>query len=316
MGRRKGNPVSGWMVVDKPLGITSATVVNRMRKLLNAAKAGHGGTLDPLASGILPVAFGEATKTVAYVMDGLKIYDFDVTFGESRTTDDSEGDVVETSDVRPSKSQILAALPPMLGEISQVPPKYSAVKIDGQRAYDLARSNEDVALKARQVYVESFDLVSVDSDDSVTIAKFKVSCGKGTYVRALARDLAEALGTKGYVSHLRRLATGGFSMENAFPLDDLEKMGHDAALSKLLSVETALDGIPALALTEQEASRLRNGQPVGLIAIMQRNQNLAAQVVETLRDGETVSAMCNGRLVAIAKRNGAEVQPIRVIHSS
>ena len=208
MGRkRKGDPVHGWLIVDKPAGITSSAVVGKVKRIFNAAKAGHGGTLDPLATGILPIAFGEATKTVSYVMDGIKTYRFTVRWGESRTTDDAEGEIVETSDVRPDEPQIKAALGAFVGDIEQVPPIYSAIKVDGQRSYDLARRDQAVELQARTIHIESFTFIEAPDADHGT---FEVVSGKGAYVRGLARDLALKLGTVGHISMLRRLSVGPF----------------------------------------------------------------------------------------------------------
>lgn len=307
MGRRKrGAPVHGWIAIDKPLGVGSTQVVSAVRRAFDAQKAGHGGTLDPLATGVLPVALGEATKTVPYVMDGRKTYRFTICFGNSRTTDDREGEVVETSDVRPSDDAITAALPGFVGAIEQVPPLYSAVKVDGKRAYDLARAGGMPELKVRTVYIESFVLTArPDADHAV----FEVRAGKGTYVRSLARDLARRLGTVGHVSELRRLACGPFDEASAISLDRLEELRQSAALTQaLLPVETALDDIPALALTEAEARRLASGQAIALARMT--NRPPPSEIV----DGDTVRAMLDGTLVAIVRIDGAEVRPIRVMN--
>jgi len=213
--KRRGNPVHGWVVLDKPLGLSSTQAVGKVRRLFQAQKAGHGGTLDPLATGILPIALGEATKTMPYMVDGVKGYQFTLTFGENTDTWDAEGAVTARSDVRPSKNEILGALPQFIGDIEQVPPRYSAIKVDGKRSYDLARSGEVVELKSRQVTVDSFELIEMDADS----ATFDVACGKGTYIRSLARDLAAALGTCGHVTMLRRTRVGPFTLEQSFSLD-------------------------------------------------------------------------------------------------
>lgn len=306
MAKRRGRPINGWLVIDKPSGVTSTTVVTRVRRALNAAKAGHGGTLDPLATGVLPIALGEATKTVSYVMEGDKAYLWRVRWGEARDTDDSEGEVIETSEVRPTAEQIEAALPDFVGDIEQVPPVYSAVKIDGKRAYDLARNEKPVTPEARTVRIDSFRLIGMPDRDH---ADFEVRCGKGAYVRALARDLARRLGTVGHVARLRRTACGPFTEADAISLDKLEDLGHSAASAEiLLPIETALDDIPALALTEAEARRLRSGQPVSILRVAARSP------LDFVAAGATVRAMSEGRLVALARIEGGEVRPVRVIN--
>jgi tRNA pseudouridine55 synthase len=304
--RRRGKSISGWLAVDKPLEITSSTVVNQVRRLLDAAKAGHGGTLDPLATGVLPIAFGEATKTVAYVMDGSKSYRVTLQFGEARSTDDAEGEVIETSDHRPTHEEIEAILPEFIGEIQQVPPKFSAIKVNGKRAYDLARRDEDVVLKPRPILIKDLRLVDLPDRDH---AVFDVISGKGAYMRSLARDIALRLGTVGHIAALRRTSAGPFSEDNAIGLQDLLDMAPEAVMEKLLPVETALDDIPALALTEVEAQRLASGQPVGLMAVAKRS------VLETpVVQDEIVCAMLNDRAIALAEIHGAEIRPVRVFN--
>lgn len=304
--RRRGKSISGWLAVDKPLEITSSTVVNQVRRLLDAAKAGHGGTLDPLATGVLPIAFGEATKTVAYVMDGSKSYRVTLQFGEARSTDDAEGEVIETSDHRPTREEIEAILPEFIGEIQQVPPKFSAIKVNGKRAYDLARRDEDVVLKPRPILIKDLRLVDLPDRDH---AVFDVISGKGAYMRSLARDIALRLGTVGHIAALRRTSAGPFSEDNAIGLQDLLDMAPEAVMEKLLPVETALDDIPALALTEVEAQRLASGQPVGLMAVAKRS------VLETpVVQDEIVCAMLNDRAIALAEIHGTEIRPVRVFN--
>ena len=267
MGRRdKGRKVDGWVVLDKPVGLTSTDAVARVKRFFDAAKAGHAGTLDPLASGCLPIALGEATKTVANAMDGEKVYRFTVRWGEETNTDDTEGEVGATSEVRPDEAQIHAVLPEFTGRIMQVPPRFSAVKIAGERAYDLARGGEEVEIAAREIAVHRLDLAARPDPDT---AVFVAECGKGAYVRALARDLGRRLGTYGHVIQLRRLAVGPFGEAHMISLEKLEELRHKAGASggfgaaeALLSVATALDGIPALAMTERDAARLRRGQAV------------------------------------------------------
>jgi len=305
--RRRGNPVHGWLAVDKPAGMTSTQVVTAVRKALNAQKAGHGGTLDPLATGVLPVALGEATKTVPYVMDGRKVYSFTLCFGEERATDDREGEVTATSDVRPDRAALEAVLPRFTGEISQVPPRYSAVKVEGKRAYDLARDGADLDLAPRRILIEELTLINMPDSDR---AMFRVVSGKGAYMRSLARDIARAVGSVGHIADLRRIACGPFAEDAAISLDKLDELRHSAAPSDfLLPIETALADIPALALTEVEAHRLSSGQGVSLLAIASRTP------LTGIRAGDTVRAMSGGRLVAVARIDGGEVRPVRVMNT-
>ena len=306
MKHKRGKPIHGWLNIDKPAGMTSNAVVGRVRKITGAAKAGHGGTLDPLATGVLPVALGEATKTASYVMDGSKTYLFTVIWGEARATDDAEGEVTESSEYRPTDDEIVAALTLFRGEIQQVPPAFSAVKVNGRRAYALARARKPVELEARTVSVERFELVERPDPDH---ARFEVTCGKGTYMRSLARDLAVELGTVGHISALRRTRSGPFSEETAIPLDKLEVLGHSAALAEaLLPIETVLDDIPALALTEEEARCLRHGRPVSVLPVATRSP------LTNIAQGDVVCAMAGGKLVALARVVGGEVRPFRVMN--
>ncbi|WP_431861785.1 tRNA pseudouridine(55) synthase TruB [Azospirillum sp.] len=308
--KRKGQPIHGWLVLDKPEGLTSTQALSKVRRLLNAEKAGHGGTLDPLATGILPIALGEATKTVSYAMDGAKTYRFTIRWGERTATDDREGEVIDRSDARPDEAAIRAALPAFLGEIDQVPPQYSAIKVDGERAYDIAREGDVVDLAARRVRIDRFELVEMPDADHAVL---EVDCGKGTYVRSLARDLAEALGTVGHVAVLRRLRVGQFTLDKAISLDELAAMDHGAAVERLLlPIETALDDIPALALTEAEAHRLRHGQAVALLT-RQDLERLTAIRGSVGEDG-IVIALSGGKPVALVRVEGAEVRPVRVIN--
>ncbi len=293
--RRKGRPVHGWLVLDKPQGWTSTQAVSRVRRLLDAAKAGHGGTLDPLATGVLPVALGEATKAVPFVMGAEKRYRFSIRWGEERDTDDAQGAIVQHSDARPADDDIRALLPQFTGRIAQVPPAYSAVKVDGQRAYALAREGTPAELAAREVVIETLELVETSDDRAVST--FEIVCGKGTYVRALARDMGRALGCFGHVCWLRRTAVGGFTEAHAISLDKLEDLVHSPPPSGfLLPVETALDDIPALAVTGGEADRLRSGQRIR---------------VPSSKHG-TVYVTANGLLVALAELSDGELRPFRV----
>jgi tRNA pseudouridine55 synthase len=314
MGRkRKGSPVHGWVVLDKPGSMTSTQAVTRVRRLFDAAKAGHAGTLDPLATGVLAIALGEATKTVPYAMEGEKLYRFTACWGEARDTDDSEGKVTATSENRPSAEQILAQLPKFIGEIMQVPPSYSAIKVEGERAYDLAREGEEFVLEARPILIHSARLVDMPDPDH---AVFEVECGKGSYIRAWVRDLALSLETLGHVSALRRLRVGPFSIESAISLETLEGFGHSpAALEHLRPIATALDGILALAVTEPDSVRLRSGNPILIRA--PHFQRLVEQggLTETQTDlqGLTVFlSTARGEPVALAEVAQGELRPFRV----
>jgi tRNA pseudouridine55 synthase len=300
MSRRKsGDKVDGWVILDKPVGLGSTPAVSRVRRLFGAQKAGHGGTLDPLASGVLPIALGEATKTVPFVMDGRKEYHFTLRFGQARSTEDAEGEVTATSDLRPTDEAIRGALAAFVGEVEQVPPAFSALKIEGKRAYDLARAGEPVALKPRRVLIERLELLGRPDADH---ADFVVSCGKGTYIRSLGRDLALSLGTVGYLSALRRTAVGPFREEAAISLPKLEALGHiPALLGALAPVATALDDIPALALTEAQADRLRQGQPVLLTR-------------DAPPSGALLRAETGSRLVALVRSDGTSLKPVRVFN--
>ncbi|MHA1536590.1 MAG: tRNA pseudouridine(55) synthase TruB [Alphaproteobacteria bacterium] len=304
--RRKGQEINGWVIVDKPAGVTSARAVARVRGTLDARKAGHAGTLDPLATGVLPVALGEATKTITYLVDAAKSYRFVLRWGLATATDDAEGEIVARSDIRPDETAIRAGLPAFVGRISQTPPAFSAVKIDGQRAYAIARAKGEVRLEPRYVRVDRFELEAVIDEDH---AAFLVTCGKGTYMRALARDLARALGSVGHVAELRRTGVGPFKEEMAISLEEFSSLGHSAAaLGHLLAVETVLDDIPALAVTESEAGRLRSGQPVPVIRA--GNQ----ECIRDLADGAVLCALSDGKLVAYTRLEGRQVHPVRVLN--
>ena len=304
--RRKGRPIHGWLVIDKPSGLTSAAVIRIVRRTIGAAKAGHGGTLDPLATGILPIALGEATKTVGYAMDGFKSYVFTIRWGESRNTDDRDGVVTATTDVRPDPAAIAAVLPRFTGTIVQTPPAFSAVKVDGRRAYDIARANEAVVLAPREGLVEAIALVDrPDADHAV----FEVRCGKGVYMRSLARDIAAALGTLGHVSALRRLRVGPFREDQALSLAAVREMDADALLERhLLPLAAAMPDVPAIALTEIEARRLQHGQPIATLPVASRSH------AERLYRDAVVYATSSGRPVALAQIKGGEIRPLRVLN--
>lgn len=289
--------VHGWIALDKPLGMTSTHAVAVVRRLLNAKKAGHAGTLDPLASGLLPLAFGEATKTVPYVVDGEKAYRFTVTFGVETDTDDAEGRIVSQSEARPSEQQILAALPKFTGAITQVPPRYSAIKIDGERAYDLARGGEAVELQPRIVEIHTLILLSFDGQSAVLEAE----CGKGTYVRAIARDLGRALGCFGYVTALRRTRVGPFTEADAVTLPSLEADVF-APAAALKSVDTGLRELVEVPVGGDAPMRLRRGQ-----SIILRGRDAPAE-------GEIVYATNAGQVIAIGTVERGELVPNRVFN--
>ena len=302
----RGLPLDGWLIVDKPAGLTSTDVVNRVRRWFDAQKAGHGGTLDPLATGLLPVAFGAATKTVPYVMDGTKVYRFTLRLGESRDSDDADGNVTGTSDARPTDEKINAALPAFRGDIMQVPPVFSAIKIGGERAYDLSRAGTPPVLEARPARVDRFDLIERPDADT---AVFEVQSGKGVYMRSLARDLALACGTLGHVAALRRLRVGPFSEAQAIPLDKLVRAEDTPPTSPdlLLPVATALADIPALALTEAEVVGLGHGQAISLVTLMGRIPRAADP------SGGLVRAMAGGRVLGLCRLDDGWLKPERLL---
>ena len=298
--KRKGNKVDGWLVIDKPYDMGSTKVVGKCRYLTKAQKVGHAGTLDPLATGVLPIAFGEATKTIPFIMDAKKIYRFTVTWGEERTTDDKEGDLVESSDVRPSEEEIIDAIPEFLGVIKQRPPVFSAIKIDGKRAYDLARAGENVEMKEREV--EVYDLQLIES--ATEYATFEMECSKGTYVRSVGRDLARKLGTLGYISMLRRTKVGSFDESDTISLEKLEELVHSAPLEEwILNVVTVLDDILALAVTEDQAAFLKNG---GFIPL--------GELPTSNRIGNLYKAMRGDKIIALCELDEDFLKPVRVFN--
>lgn len=310
MGRsKKGQIVNGWINLDKPEGLGSTQAVGKVRRLFDAQKVGHGGTLDPLATGILPIALGEATKTIPYCQDHIKVYSFAACWGEQRNTDDAEGEVIATSPVRPTEEQIQAILPRFTGEIEQVPPKFSAIKIDGERAYDLARDGEDIELAARTVYIEHIEIIEFNSETP----RFRVVCGKGTYIRSLVRDMALALGTVGYIRDLRREAVGPLTQKTAISLEKLQELADSARLEEaLLPVETVLADIPALALSTQEAARLKNGQALTFIARPDIERLDKAGI--DWKAGDTALAVLQGTPVALVDVEGPNIHPVRVLN--
>ena len=296
MARKKGREIHGWLIVDKPAGIGSTDVVSKVRWALDAKKAGHAGTLDPDATGVLAVALGEATKTVPILTDALKAYDFTVNWGAETTTDDASGEVVQSAENRPSADMIRAALPAFTGEIMQVPPTVSAVKVDGARAYDLAREGEAVELAARPLWVESLELLATTPDS----ADLRMVCGKGGYVRAIARDLGRKLGCLGHVAHLRRIWSGPFDAEGGFAFDRIDRANQAEIEAAILPIQSALADLPEMAATEIGATRILNGNP--------------GQVLGHAEFGEEVWVSRNGRALCIGRYMGGEVQPARVFN--
>jgi tRNA pseudouridine55 synthase len=289
------------------MGMTSTAVVAVVKRVTDATKVGHAGTLDPLASGVLPVALGEATKTVPHVVSGAKQYQFTICWGQERSTDDAEGDVIRTSPRRPTAAEIRAALPSFIGRIEQVPPAFSAIRVAGERAYDLARAGRCVGLPSRTVEIHRLALVGVPDVDH---ALFEMDCGKGTYVRSVARDLARALGSAGHISQLHRTVAGPFTEAHAISLETLQTIGHSVfASGYLLPVEAALEDIPALALTDVEATRLRCGRAIALM-----HQCDAARV-RHLESGVLVRAISAGKTVALARFESGELRPVRVLNT-
>ena len=296
MARKKGRNINGWLIVDKPAGITSTAVVGKVRWALDAKKAGHAGTLDPDATGILAVALGEATKTVSHVTEALKCYEFTVNWGAETTTDDASGQIARESSDRPTEDAIRAALPGFTGQIMQVPPAFSAVKVDGERAYDLAREGEAVELAARPLWVESLTLLEAGPDS----ARLEMVCGKGGYVRSIARDLGRELGCLGHVAGLRRSWSGSFTAEDAVPFDRIERDNRDWLETQLLPLELALEDMPMLRATPEGAQRIRNGNP--------------GQVTGTAEWGDLVWVSDASGPVCIGRYQGGTVQPERVFN--
>ena len=306
--RKRGRPVHGWLIFDKPLEMTSTAAVGKIKRLFDAQKAGHAGTLDPLATGILPLALGEATKTVSFAMDGKKSYRFTVRWGVETSTDDGEGEPVEISGERPARVAIENLLPKFTGAIMQIPPKFSAIKIAGNRAYDLARDGEQVQLEAREVLIEKLEIIEI-LDQETTV--FEAVCGKGTYVRAIARDLGRALGCLGHVRRLRRTQVGPFTEDDAWTLDDLKRLAeeHDekdnaAGLqaAALLPVEAALENLPHLNLTAAAAARIARGQ-----GVIMRGRDMPAA------NGQAYVS-CKGKLLALVEIENGELRPTRVFN--
>lgn len=297
--RKKGQAIHGWLAIDKPAGITSNAVVNKVKWAFDAQKAGHAGTLDPEATGVLAVALGEATKTVPYITDALKAYRFTVRLGQSTNTDDTEGEVIATSDARPTDDQIEAALAPFRGDIEQRPPQFSAVKIDGERAYKRARAGEEMELATRPLFVESLVMISRDDADHVTL---EMTCGKGGYVRSIARDLGQALGCYGLVKTLRRIWSGPFELSDCIAFELLDEHAKDPILQKhLLPIEAGLNDLFETTCSPEAATRLRNGNP-GMV------------ITSEAQFGDEAWASCDGAPVAVGIFKAGELHPKRVFN--
>lgn len=297
--KRKGNPVNGWVILDKPVDMGSTAAVSIVKRVFNAQKAGHAGTLDPAASGVLPIALGEATKTIPYVMDGEKVYAFTVRFGQETTTDDAQGEVIAQTQRLPDEKDLLEAIGSFIGETDQVPPKYSAVHINGRRAYDLARENKEVVLQPRRIRIDELEMLHFSKDG---IADFRIRCSKGTYVRSVARDLARKTGSLGHVIALRRLKCAKFLAQNAFSLEYLRSIEHSSNWTGvLLPVETVLDDIPALAVTQAQAFKLSNGNflPVSDFGFVP--------------DADVFQAKSDNRLIALVRVLDGMIRPVRLI---
>lgn len=301
MKRTKHKNINGWLIIDKPAGMGSTDVVNQTRRLLDANKNGHAGTLDPFATGVLPVAFGEATKLIPYITDGSKEYEFTLKFGTATNTDDTEGEVIAHSDIIPSTEQILSALPQFTGTVTQIPPAYSAIKINGERAYKLARKGKTPDMPPRQIEIYKLELLNRLSADSFY---FRVCCSKGTYIRSLGRDIALKLGTYGHLQALRRTKCAVFTLNDTILLENLKNMVYEEErLSKLLPVETSLRDIAVIAVSEEDAVKLRHGQSV----------SPKTYEVKSLI-GKTAAAMCRDCLTAVVKIEPERISPIRVFN--
>lgn len=313
--KKKGLPIHGWINVNKPLGMTSTQVVGKIRYALKAQKVGHGGTLDPLATGVLPIALGEATKTVNYIQDATKIYEFNVTWGEQRTTDDGEGEAIHTSDKRPTLEEITALLPRFIGDIQQIPPQFSAIKIEGERAYDIARDGEHVEIKPREAHVESLEILDHKTDTT----SFSMTCGKGTYVRSLARDMGQILGCYGYISKLERTKVGSMEIKNAISLDIFEEMIDNPTQEKdldsfILPLQTVLDDIPVLALKDTEVKLLKNGNAISFLSKPDLARLDAIGIDWKSEDSTTALAAYDDVALAIITIYGGQIQPVRVFN--
>ncbi|MDR2902063.1 MAG: tRNA pseudouridine(55) synthase TruB [Lactobacillales bacterium] len=293
------NQIDGWLVIDKPYQMGSTDVVTKLKRFLHPSKIGHGGTLDPLATGVLPIALGKATRLIPYVMDDEKVYEFEVTWGTQTTTDDIEGEALFTSNNRPERAAIEKIIPAFLGVVDQLPPAYSALKVDGKRAYDLARRGVDVNLKPRPVRIDSLEIITHAPDKTA----FRVKCGKGTYVRSLGRDFGQMLDCYGHISQLRRIKNGPFSIKNAILLEKIENGAYTATTLEVLPLETVLGDIPVLAVGKEEALRLILGQTLG--------KSFAKGLPETF-SGNIIRVVCQNQLIALVKIQNGCLKPFRV----
>ena len=299
--RKKGDNINGWLIIDKPTGMGSTDVVNITRRMFNANKNGHTGTLDPFATGVLPIAFGEATKLISQVTDGIKEYEFDLCFGAETASGDTESEIINTCSHIPNKEEILNIIPQFIGEIRQVPPAYSAIKINGQRAYDLVRKGKEVEVPERIVKIYDLQLLDIISEK---IAKFKVQCSKGTYVRTLGMDLAKKMGSLGYLKALRRTKCGVFSIEDTILLEKLKKIVHSGDLKEfLLPLLTSLRDIAVIAVSEVDAEKLRHGQ-----SLSPRGYDVCHLI------GKDVAVVCDNELTAMVRVDERRIAPIRVFN--
>lgn len=321
--KKKGIKIDGWINLNKPVGVTSTQAVGKIRYALKAQKVGHGGTLDPLASGVLPIALGEATKTVNYIQDAIKIYNFTVTWGEQRTTDDAEGEVLNSSDNRPTQEDIESILPQFIGDIEQIPPQFSAIKIDGERAYDIARDGDYADIKPRAVYIEELSIMPQAGKPATAKnnnqTSFTCTCGKGTYIRSLARDMGQLLGCYGYISALERSQVGCMTLNNAISLDIFEEMVDNPDQEKDLSsivlpLQTVLDDIPVLALKDKEAISLKNGNSISLLSKPDLARLEAIGVDWKSDDMTTALVTYDDMALALVEIDGAKIQPVRVFN--
>ena len=310
MIKTNSNKINGWIILDKQSGITSRQAISKISKILKFKKIGHGGTLDPLATGILPIALGEATKLISFIQQQKKKYSFTIRWGETRDTDDTEGKIIEKSNSRPNEAEIQNALASFTGKIYQIPPNFSAIKINGLRSYNLARRNILVRHKPRQIEVYEFNLKKILNIDS---AEFEVICGKGTYIRSLARDLAEKLNTKGHVAKLRRHFVGNFDEKDKIFIDFSKEIIHSpSVLKKIIPIEKVLDDIPALFLTETEAMKLRQGQKIRLNSL-KFNNNFITEYPD-YQKFEKIYTVSDKKIVALIDIDDGLVKPKRVIN--
>ncbi len=313
MAKRKGNNINGWVNFNKPHGMTSTQGVGKIRYLFKARKAGHAGTLDPLATGVLPIALGEATKTMPYLVEAAKTYEVEIKWGESTDTLDAEGVITARSDKRPSARELADILPGFMGEIEQIPPKFSAIKIDGKRAYDLARAGENIEMKARIVQIDGIEILEAHTDTVI----LRIDCGKGTYIRSLVRDIAKKLGAEAHISALVRTRVGAFHIDDAFLLDELSNMSYQArAETALLPLATALDDIPVLGLSEDEAFDIQQGRAIKLLPPVFASLKAAfrPRKIAGIDASRMVLAKYGERDIALCEARAGRLSPKRVFN--